>query len=249
MDKEYLTYHYTELGKTTREIAKENGCSHLSILKSLHDFGISVKGKGPRKNRVIVKCENCFKPIERRPSTLSKKNFCSYDCYHAWMPANTRGENSTNWKGGITAISSDNLKTPEFREAKKIVLGLFPVCVICGNDKFKHVHHIKTRRQSPELVFEKSNLITLCRSCHSRIKGKEQEWEAYFMRLVCKGGELRETLNAQKAHGNPQPSQSNVRSLVDWKVQRLTVEDSQSNKTDTSAAPERDEIVRAYAKA
>jgi len=108
-----------------------------------------------------------------------------------------------------------------------------------------------TNIERTELIrfyYEHDNLITVCRSCHSTIKGKEKQWEGYFGRIVCKGGELRENLNAQKAHGNPQPSRENVLSFVSRKVHRLTVEDAQSNKTDTSAAPERDEIVGAYGK-
>lgn len=245
MDKEYLTYHYKVLGKTTREIAKENGCDHLKVLHLLHSFGIKTRDKGPRRKIVNVKCSYCSKPLTKRPSSVSKHNFCSYEHYHLWMVGNTRGANCNHWQGGITAISSDNLKTPEFRDLKKVVLAKFPVCAICGDDKFLHVHHIKTRREYPELVFELSNLITVCRYCHSSIKGKEKEWQDYFMRLVCKGGELLGSPN-EKDEGYQQPSQSNVTRLVDWKVQRLTGEDSQTNKPDTSAAPERDDIVRAY---
>ena len=180
MDKKYLTYHYTELGKTTREIAKENNCSHLAVLRLIHSFGIPVKTKGPRQRVVNVKCDYCSKPLLRRPSTKSKNNFCSYEHYHRWMIGNTRGENCNNWQGGITAISSNNLKTPEFRDLKKIVLAIFPICAICGTDRHLHVHHIKTRRENPDLAFEQTNLITVCRSCHSSIKGKEKEWEEYF---------------------------------------------------------------------
>lgn len=31
------------------------------------------------------------------------------------------------------------------------------------------VHHIKSRKHFPELTFEEDNLITLCRSCNSRL--------------------------------------------------------------------------------
>lgn len=86
------------------------------------------------------------------------------------------------------------------------------------------------------------------RSCHSHIKGKEKLWQEYFTSMVCKGGELLGHLNP-KGYGNQQLNQSNVINLVDWEVHRLMVEDSQTNKTNTSAAPERDDIVGAYAKA
>ena len=57
-----------------------------------------------------------------------------------------------------------------------------------------------------------------------------------------KSGELLGNLNAT-AHGNQQPSPLNTMK-VGGKVQRLTGEDV-TDKPDTSAAPERDDIVRA----
>ena len=42
------------------------------------------------------------------------------------------------------------------------------------------VHHIKPRNKYPELMFEESNLITLCQSCNTHIGTKEQldfDWE------------------------------------------------------------------------
>lgn len=248
MNKDYLTLHYTFLGKTVRQIAREVGLSHSTVVKAMRKHGVSARQRRVPSKRIYVKCEHCSKQIERVPSTLNPRNFCSMDCRNAWMVGNTAGELSCNWKGGITAISSANLKTPQFRALKKIVLEKFPLCVLCGNNKRLHVHHIHTRREHPDMCFELNNLITLCVSCHSSIKGREAQYADHFMRLVCKGGELRENLNSNE-HGNPQPTRSNVLCFVGRKVQRLTGEEVQTDKPDTSAAPERDEIVRTYAKA
>jgi len=48
-----------------------------------------------------------------------------------------------------------------------------------------------------------------------------------------------------KNEDNQQPSQVNVVDIVTWKVQRLTGEEPQTNNPDTSAHPEREDIVRA----
>jgi len=64
--------------------------------------------------------------------------------------------------------------------------------------------------------------ITLCQACHKKLHFEKR-------------GELQGSLTV-KDEGNLQPSQPNVRSIVGWKVQRLTGEDSRSNKPDTSAA-------------
>ena len=250
MDKGKLISLYCVDKKSLREIARMFFTNHLKIRRILKSLCISIIKHNYTK-RIEIKCSYCQKPIMRYPSTLStgkRGNFCSLVCIYSWQrEGGMKGEKAPCWKGGITAISSNNLKTEEFRNLKKIVLSQYPLCAICGNDITLHVHHIKTRREYPELVFEISNLITLCRKCHSHIKGKEKEWEAYFTRIVSKSGELLGNPN-EKDEGNQQPSQSNVIRIVDWKVQRLTAEDSQTNKADTSAAPERDEIVRAYGK-
>lgn len=58
-----------------------------------------------------------------------------------------------------------------------------------------------------------------------------------------KRGELLETPNSlSRAMDNQQPSQSNVKNIVDWKVQRLIGEESQTNKPNTSA-PHFDETI------
>lgn len=37
-------------------------------------------GKDPRWNRIAVNCERCGKPLERRPSEIKKRVFCSKEC-------------------------------------------------------------------------------------------------------------------------------------------------------------------------
>lgn len=225
-DKTYLVKQYVELKRSSNTIAKELGVDHSTIVKWLRKFGVDVPKTRTQRKVVSVKCDNCHKPLKRYECLVRKTNFCGYECYHSWMVGNTRGENCNNWKGGIARISSRDLKTPEWRELKAEILVEYPLCVVCGNTGNLHVHHIKTRKKYPELVFEKTNAITVCRGCHAKISGNEEAWEEYFTRLVCKTGELLENPNAT-GEGNQQPSQVNVVDLVAWKVQRLTGEDTQ----------------------
>lgn len=46
-----------------------------------------------------------------------------------------------------------------FRDGKK--------CAECGEKAWLHAHHIKHYAQHPELRFDVSNGVTLCRYCHS----------------------------------------------------------------------------------
>lgn len=72
--------------------------------------------------------------------------------------------------------------------------------------------------------------LGLCRACHRSIH-------------FAKRGELRGTLTTT-GEGNPQPSRSNVLNFVERKVQRLTGEDAQSDKPDTSAPHLQTEMMR-----
>lgn len=119
-------------------------------------------------------------------------------------------------------------------------------CRTCGSTEQVCVHHVRKYSVIRDMVIEahpevslkdihgryemaklivaehaEDDGITLCRNCHSKIHGKKQ-------------GELQEHLTAT-GEGNLQPSHSNVLNFVEWKVQRLTGEDAQSNKPDTSA--------------
>ena len=46
-------------------------------------------------------------------------------------------------------------------------LRINPVCERCQTAVDLHVHHIKARKQHPELALTLGNLMTLCRRCHS----------------------------------------------------------------------------------
>ena len=41
-------------------------------------------------------------------------------------------------------------------------------CQICGSQKDLCGHHIKERAKYPELAYEVSNIVTLCKSCHAK---------------------------------------------------------------------------------
>lgn len=45
-------------------------------------------------------------------------------------------------------------------------------CQECGSTECLEVHHIKTRKNYPELAHNLDNLKTLCRTCHLKAHGK-----------------------------------------------------------------------------
>ena len=54
----------------------------------------------------------------------------------------------------------------------------------CLSKKQIQVHHIKTWANYPGLRFVSANGITLCRKCHDSIKGKEADYESFFLKLL-----------------------------------------------------------------
>jgi hypothetical protein len=147
------------------------------------------------------------------------------------MSANLINEKSANWKGGSWNNRVQHLAHTSYRTwRKKQLIGA--VCVICGSNEKLELHHIESKVLNPSRIKDEANVCPICAKCHDVLHSNSS-----------KGGELRGTLNAFLAHDNPQPTLSNVFIFVGRKVHRLTGEEIQTNKPDTSAAPERDEIV------
>jgi 5-methylcytosine-specific restriction endonuclease McrA len=56
---------------------------------------------------------------------------------------------------------------------RKEILKEQSVCCRCGADTDLQVHHIVPPKGNEELFFDKSNLVTICSSCHRIETAKE----------------------------------------------------------------------------
>ena len=54
----------------------------------------------------------------------------------------------------------------------------------CCSNKNIQVHHIKTWAKYPGLRFVEANGITLCKRCHDSVRGKENDFEYFFMKIL-----------------------------------------------------------------
>ena len=80
------------------------------------------------------------------------------------------GENSPNWKGGITSQQRKERNNFNSLIRPKIFERDDYTCQMCGKrGVFLHVDHIKSWSDYPELRFKKDNCRTLCQSCHYKI--------------------------------------------------------------------------------
>ena len=130
-------------------------------------------------NQVEVNCANCDKKFilpgwhGKRPGN----KFCDGKCYGEWASLNLTGDKRYNWKGGSIPYYGPNWQT----QCKKVRQRDHYKCQHCGaieNGQNHDVHHIKPLREFdyiPDqndnylLANDLTNLICLCRSCHSKI--------------------------------------------------------------------------------
>ena len=92
------------------------------------------------------------------------------------MSSSQKWRNSEEWDNAkLEVLIRDNYK-----------------CVICGaNDTQLNVHHIEDASYHPEKRYELSNLVTLCRGCHTdfhcnfkrsfRQKTTKYDWDNFIM--------------------------------------------------------------------
>lgn len=111
-------------------------------------------------------CEHCGNTYEIDRSRKDTARFCSRRCQHDHI----RGANHYWWVGGPEPYPE--IWTRQFKRAIRERDNY--TCAICGTHESKIVHHIDYCKQdcSP------TNLVTLCKSCHSRTNTSRPMWNA-----------------------------------------------------------------------
>jgi len=132
-------------------------------------------------SQITVKCDQCGSPISLPPYKLERDNhhFCSMGCQTKWYrehPTLWRGENSGAWKGGYEGYYGPNWITQREKTLRRDDY----TCQVCGrrDEADPVVHHIVPFRNFGLENFEEANslgnLVTLCKSCHTRIESGEK---------------------------------------------------------------------------
>jgi endogenous inhibitor of DNA gyrase (YacG/DUF329 family) len=125
---------------------------------------------------ITKNCETCEKPFYVKPYKIEKAKFCSEKCRTiAFVPK--CGPNNPQWKGG----RDKNYYGPNWHSQRRIARDRDNhACQQCGkterdNGRKLDVHHIRDFREFGLNRYEEanqiSNLISLCRNCHSQITG------------------------------------------------------------------------------
>lgn len=83
------------------------------------------------------------------------------------------GSDNNLWKGGIASLQNSLRQTSVYKEWRKQVYERDNYsCQKCGTNKDLHAHHIKEFSKYPDLRYEVSNGLTVCRTCHGKIHGR-----------------------------------------------------------------------------
>lgn len=174
---------------------KEVACSYCNEQFSIYQSRRVTSGKNPNntfcsrqcrskfygnrmKNREQTSCRNCGKEIERRLCEIENTTFsvCSDKCYSEVIS----GESSPHWEGG----HPDYGKFWSSGIRDEVIERDFNCCRLCRMSKDKsleifgrdlEVHHKRAIRsyEKTEEANKMSNLITLCKSCHSSVEANE----------------------------------------------------------------------------
>ena len=160
-DKKWLYEQYVIFGKSSQDIAKEQGCLDTNILYFLLKFGI--------KRRSISEA--------RKVKHWGQKGVDN----PMW---NKKGELNPNYKGGV---SPERQAFYSSKEWEKVCSQVWKrdkaICQRCGQKRNTdipfHIHHIKTFADK-ELRADLDNLILLCEPCHWWVHSKENKNYEYI---------------------------------------------------------------------
>ena len=118
---------------------------------------------------------------KKKMSEVLKKNWTNPEIRKKMIQS---GEKAPNWKGGI----SFEPYSPEWTKVLKNMIRERDkyICQMCGKTQEEQkrkdgrsltIHHIDYNKMN----CNSENLITLCRSCHSRTSsGKREKWKKFF---------------------------------------------------------------------
>lgn len=136
-----------------QSIALEIGTHACVVLDALRKYQIPIRGHGDCRRGISlpkIHRDRISQALKGRPREWS------------------RGENNPNWQGGRTKAVQMERSTIRYKEWKNKVFERDKVCIKCGSSENRVAHHVKFYQEYPELRFDLSNGIVLCRSCHSK---------------------------------------------------------------------------------
>ena len=165
-----------------------------------------------RGGKIELICQWCGKKYFRNKHQINKSKYCCQLCHNKANGNNLKGthilektkqkislsrlgvprlnfraENASNWKGGIAKLPYRY----EFNEELKNKIRKRDnyKCRICEKSQEQSLIEIRKKLDIHHIDYSKDNnlednLITLCRSCHSKTNFKREYWQQYFKLIM-----------------------------------------------------------------
>ena len=194
--KKYLIQEYINKNRTQYDIAQKLGCSHVTILNKLKQFGINRRGYTRRLEKKLtkkfmykhyVKLNESSTLIARLVGCHTSTILFNLKKYNIKIDASKHlsMENNGCWNNGSSFKPYSIKFTKQLKLKIRIRDGY--KCQLCGITEIEHaknlsIHHINYNK----LNCKKSNLITLCRICNSKVNANRKYWKKYFHGLLKK---------------------------------------------------------------
>ncbi len=162
----------SEVRKKPSYVNDHNFCDNDCAVKWRSE-NLSGESHYRYKDREQIKCDWCGDTLERLRSNINDNNFCGTECRDKWFSENRSGSSNPDWKGGKSSWRgsgwSQVRRNIRKRDNHK--------CQNCGVKEENYQHELDVHHKIPFHEFEDaeeanraSNLVSLCRHCHSNVE-------------------------------------------------------------------------------
>ena len=178
--------YYKELGYKIPDYDKKQGCLITVLINDVPRYSVT---------KVNCECDNCHKIYQLSYSDYCRRNhdgkiYCC-KCAHAVLHS---GKNNNKWNPELTDEEREQRRNiPGYTEfTRKVLKRDNYTCQCCGviNGKLE-VHHLNGYNWDKDNRFDYSNVITLCKKCHSNFHDKygkgnntKQQFEEWINRVI-----------------------------------------------------------------
>jgi hypothetical protein len=159
--REWLEHQYVTLQRSMADIAKANGTGESNICFWIQRHGIRTRSMSEARKVKHWGAGGTTNPMFGKS-----------------------GWKNPNWRGGLSPLRSRLYARSAWHTVVRKVRSRDKVCRLCGVERGLEIHHIDPFANVPLLALDEGNLILLCSSCHTQLRGKEKRWRKKLFKLI-----------------------------------------------------------------